>query len=50
MFLYEPLRCRTEPSFFVAPRRLLGDAVPKEVRDASLSLGRTIKKTLGRIK
>jgi hypothetical protein len=40
------------PPFFVAPRRkprgLLEDAVPKEVRDASLSLGRTIKRTLGR--
>lgn len=39
-------KCRPEPPFFVAPRRQPrglppGDAVPNEVRDASLSLGRT---------
>jgi hypothetical protein len=44
--------CRPEPLSFVAPRRqprgLLEDAVPKEVRDASLPLGKTIKRTLGK--
>ena len=57
--------CHPEPLSFVAPSLLfvtpsgsegsLGtcvplDDIPKEVGDASLSLGRTIKRTLGRTK
>jgi hypothetical protein len=40
--------------FFVAPSEVRGyppgDAVPSEARDASLSLGKTIKRMLGRTK
>jgi hypothetical protein len=32
------------------PNEVRGDAVPSEARDASLSFGRTIKRTLGRTK
>ncbi len=47
MFLCKPSCCRPEASAEGSPPR---DAVPNEVRDASLSLGKTIKRTLGRTK
>jgi hypothetical protein len=32
------------------PNEVRGDAIPSEVRDARLALGRTIKRMLGRTK